>query len=597
MNSENKNCQNCHQNFTIEPEDFKFYEKISVPPPTWCPECRTARRAILRNERTLYRNKCTLCNKDIITLYSKDKPYKVYCHDCYRSDKWEPLNYGLDIDFSKSFLEQFKELQLSVPRLYAFVFNNVNSEYTNGSAFNKKCYLLFVSDHNEDSAYSYSIFNCKDTFDSLNSNECELCYESVTCKKCYKVFFSQDCVNSQNLYFCKNCSNCQDCIGSVNLRNKQYYIFNEPHTKEDYFKKLQELGLDSFKNIAAMKEKAHEFWPKFLVKYIHGQHNVDVVGDYIFNSKKTSYSYDSEYLEDSKYINHANKAKDCYDGYVVVDDSQLSYEIVSAIALHNVKFGYCVWHDFDTQYSDTCENSSNLFACIGLRNKSYCILNKQYTKEEYLELVPRIMKHMDDMPYIDKKGRVYKYGEFFPPELSPFSYNETIAQEYFPLTKEQALEQGYSWKDPEPRNYQITLKNEDIPDHIKDVKDDILDQIIECAHAQGSPSTSSGQTAGAVCNEQCTEAYRIIPQELEFLRKMNLPLPRLCPNCRHYQRIKQRNPLKLWHRKCMCGTQKIYQNTIKHDHEGLCPNEFETTYAPERPEIVYCEKCYLKEVV
>ena len=94
----------------------------------------------------------------------------------------------------------------------------------------------------------------------------------------------------------------------------------------------------------------------------------------------------------------------------------------------------------------------------------------------------------------------------------------------------------------------------------------------------------------------------IIPQELEFYRKMNLPLPRLCPNCRHYQRIKQRNPLKLWHRKCMCGGRTsdsgIYKNTIEHFHgNNPCPNEFETTYNPNRSEIVYCEKCYLAEVV
>ncbi len=522
---------------------------------------------VWRNERTLYKNNCALCGKGIITLYSKDKPYKIYCHNCYRGDKWDPLTYGQDMDFSRPFLEQFKELQCKVPRLYAFVFNNVNSEYTNGSAFNKNGYLLFVSDHNEDSAYSYSIYNCRDTFDSLNSNDCELCYGSVTCKKCYKVFHSQDCSDSQNLFFCKNCANCHDCIGSVNLRNKQYYIFNEPYSKEDYFRKLGEFGFDSSRNIAEMKSQAEKFWPQFLVKYIHGQHNVHVGGDYIFNSKKPSDSYDSEYLEDSKYVNHGNKAKDCYDGYVVVDNSQLSYEVVSAIALHNVISGNCVWHDFDTQYSDTCENSNNLFGCVGLRSKQYCILNKQYTKKEYEELVPKIIQHMNDMPYIDSRGRTYKYGEFFPPELSPFAYNETVAQEYFPLTKAVALENGYAWKDPEARDYKVTVAAKNLLDKIRDAKDSILEEIIGCEH--------EGR-----CNESCTEAFRIIPRELDFLRKQNLPLPRLCPNCRHAQRVKQRNPLKLWTRQC-----------------ANCTNEFETTYAPDRPERVYCEGCYQKEII
>ena len=225
---------------------------------------------------------------------------------------------------------------------------------------------------------------------------------------------------------------------------------------------------------------------------------------------------------------------------------------------------------------------------------------------------------MNEQPYISRKSQItnpklqinsnnqnsktqtreiiYRYGEFFPPELSPFAYNETIAQEYFPLTKEQAIDKGYRWKDPETRNYKITLKTEQIPDHIKDVKDDIVNQIIQCGHYD----MDSKKT---VCNEQCATAFKIIPQELEFYRKMNLPLPRLCPNCRHYQRIKQRNPLKLWHRKCQCAGEKsdnkVYQNTIEHNHHGTdhCPNEFETSYAPERKEIVYCEKCYQEEVI
>ncbi len=42
----------------------------------------------------------------------------------------------------------------------------------------------------------------------------------------------------------------------------------------------------------------------------------------------------------------------------------------------------------------------------------------------------------------------------------------------------------------------------------------------------------------------------------------------------------------------------VYMNTGEHHHgKGRCPNEFETSYAPDRPEIVYCESCYQSEVV
>jgi hypothetical protein len=256
-------------------------------------------------------------------------------------------------------------------------------------------------------------------------------------------------------------------------------------------------------------------------------------------------------------ITTATNPKLCYEGNGVGSASDL-------------KFGVATSNTSSSYYIYSCvTNSSNLFACVGLNSKQYCILNRQYTKEEYESLVLKIIKHMNDMPYIDSKGRVYKYGEFFPSELSPFCYNETIAQEYFPLTKEQAIDQGYKWKDKEERNYTIDIHNEDIPDNINDINDDITTKIIECAHK-------------GTFNHQCTEAFKIIPEELSFYRRINLPIPRLCPNCRHYERLYQRNPLKLWHRTCM---------------KPGCTNEFETSYSPDREEIVFCEKCYQNEVI
>jgi hypothetical protein len=180
------------------------------------------------------------------------------------------------------------------------------------------------------------------------------------------------------------------------------------------------------------------------------------------------------------------------------------------------------------------------------------------------------------MPYVDKKGRVYKYGEFFPLELSPFGYNETTAQEYFPLNEKQTIENGYNWTKPKERNYGITKNGDDVPDRVIEVSDSIVHEVIGCEH--------KGE-----CEEDCTAAFKILPEDLKFYRRMNLPLPRMCPNCRRYQRMKKRNPLKLWCRQCMCDKKHSH-------HQENCDIEFETTYSPDRPEIVYCEKCYQQEV-
>ena len=76
-------CQNCKKDFTIEPDDFGFYEKIKVPPPTWCPECRLIRRLVWRNERALYRRVCDLCKKNIIAIFHESVPFPVYCRECW----------------------------------------------------------------------------------------------------------------------------------------------------------------------------------------------------------------------------------------------------------------------------------------------------------------------------------------------------------------------------------------------------------------------------------------------------------------------------------------------------------------------------------
>jgi hypothetical protein len=591
--SETRDCQNCKQGFVIEPDDFAFYEKIKVPPPTWCPECRMVRRMNWRNERALYRRK-DASGANLLSIYAPETRVVVYERDYWWSDKWDPMTYGRAYDFAKPLFAQFRELLESTPLPNVFSNTVSNSPYANHVGHLKNCYLVFASWEVEQSLYGEKFVRAKDSMDSYALVDSELCYGNVDCEKSHRLAFSQDCqscIGSAFLFDCHNCSNCFSCAG---LRNKQYCIFNTQYTKEEYEQKMQSIDLGSFKVLSEQRRAYVGLALQRPRRFSYLNNTVNTVGDHCSNAKNGYYCFDLLDVEDSKYITYGGFGlKESYDGYGVGIGCELLYEgIDSGDNGMKEKFSVVVYGTNESDYCFNCQGSSNLFACIGLRNKQYCILNKQYTKEEYEALVPRIIQHMNDMPYVDALGREYRYGEFFPPELSPFAYNETIAQEYFPLTKDEALQKGYRWRDPDTKQYVITMKSGDLPDHIKDTDDSILKETIGCMH--------KGE-----CNEQCTTAFRIIPEELQFYRRMNLPLPRLCPNCRHYERLKQRNPLKLWHRTCMCsgqsanGKQQItYQNTAKHFHgENPCPNEFETSYSPDRPEIVYCEQCYNSEVV
>ena len=108
MKSETKTCQSCKQGFTIEPEDFQFYEKMQVPPPTFCWVCRQERRFTWRHERPLYHRKCAATAKDVITRFAPEQPFIVYNRDYWWSDAWDQLTSGRDYDFSRPFFQQFR---------------------------------------------------------------------------------------------------------------------------------------------------------------------------------------------------------------------------------------------------------------------------------------------------------------------------------------------------------------------------------------------------------------------------------------------------------------------------------------------------------
>ena len=585
MNQETKNCQSCKKDFIIEPEDFQFYENMKVPAPTWCPDYRLKRRLMWRNGRILFRRTDSASGKEIFSGFSEGATGKVFEIEYWKSDSWDALEFGKEYDFSRSFFEQYKELLYSVPWPSKSVQRMTNSEYCDQAGDFKNCYLCFNGDRMEDSAYTTQCSDGKFCFDCSISNESELCYECVSVNGSYKTIFSQDCENCVEVQFSKNCVNCSNCFGCINLRDKSYYFFNEKCTKEEYEEKVSVIKVSTNEGLQKAINQTRDFFLKFPYKYYHGFRAIQSSGDYLRSVKNVKNSYFVDNAQDSKFLyNVYLSTKDSYDyGPWGTTSSQMYECLTCGDQCNQIKFCFESWPSSRAlEYCCFCRSSSDCFGCVSVKKKQYCILNKQYTKEEYEVLVPKIIAHMNEMPHTDKKGRVYKYGEFLPEEFSPFAYNETILQEMYPLTKETAIASGYSWRDPDVREFITTKIAEELPQDIGDVDDSILKEVIQCS--------------------DCKKAYRIIAPELNFLRKMKLPLPRLCILCRQNHRATLINPPHYYKRSCDCGGDKsksgTYSNFQKHFHEnGVCPNKFETSYSPNKKEIVYCEECYQQEII
>ncbi len=581
MKSEIKICQNCKKDFTIEEEDFNFYQKIKVPPPTFCPDCRTVRRLCWRNEMSLFKRKCDAPghSENIITIYHPDEKLTVYDIKSWWGDGWDAMSYGKEYNFSKSFFQQWKELRDAVPQQTMSNANAVNSDYCNVALDSKDSYMCSGSWGLERVFYANRVKKDKDSSDLYIVHNSELCYEDVLCTDCYHVSYSANCKACVDSYFLYDCHGCVNCFGCTNLRNKSYCMWNKELGREEYIKRLKEINLKSYRTVYELKEKFDDLCLKSIHKFANQTRVINSFGDNLDGVKNCKFAFDAiGKVEDSKYVHWiAEMMKDGYDSGPGIGSAELIYESYDT-GLGNFRnlFTGIVYTANNVEYSIYCFGGSDLFGCIGLRNKKYCILNKQYSKEEYEELVPKIKEQMMNVPYLDKNGRVYKYGEFFPAEISPFCYNETQAQDYFPLTKEEALKRGYKWRDRKVNEYVTTVQAENLPDSLEDVPNSITEEIISCLH--------KGE-----CQDRCLGAYKITEGELNLYRQLGVPLPRLCFICRHEERLRKRNPMKLWHRACMCDKKN-------HEHAGKCSNEFETSYALGRPEIIYCESCYNKEV-
>lgn len=563
-------CQNCKNDFIIEPDDFSFYAKIKVPPPTFCPQCRRQRRFAFRNTHSLYKRKDSFSDKDIISIYSPDKNLVVIDQNTWWGDSWDPMDFSVNYDFSKNFFSQWANLRNKIPLQSLSNSKSVNSDYCNVAEQNKDCYLITACYQNERLYYSDSVYNNKDCIDLHVVYRTEFSYDDLNCSDSYKLFYSENSHSCMESYFLYDCKNCNHCFMSSNLRNKSYVFRNQQLSKEEYLNKIKEINFGSYITITKLKKEMSDMKIKIIHRYAQIVNSINTIGDYVENAKNVKFGfYLSDNTENCKFMYWGGlKAKDCFDTDACAVLEQ-SYEIFDVgVGSNKCFFGSVIYSCNEVEYSFNCYNSSNLFGCIGLRNKQYCILNKQYTKEEYFEMVEKIKKQMEDIPYIDKKGNIYKYGEFFPIELSPFAYNETVSFDIFPLNKESTLQNGFMWLDNIKREINIDLLQENIIDDIRFVQNDIVSKVIECAH--------KGE-----CNHKCKKAFKILENELIFYKNLNIPIPRLCYACRHYERFNKRKPLELWHRKCM--------------KEG-CNNEFETSYSPDRPEIIYCEKCYQAEV-
>jgi hypothetical protein len=524
-------CVHCQRAFQITDQDQAYYRRLAVPNPVRCPQCRFQLRMSFRNERFLYQRSCDLCHQAVLSQYSPDKPYVIYCRTCWWSDQWDPLAYGQNMDWSKSFFEQFSDLKLRVPRLALLNDgDSENSEFCNRVNKLKNCYMIFDAVGNENCSYGAGLYGNKDSIDCDYCDRVELCYDCSYCTNCYNLKFSRECVNSRDSEYLLDCVGVSNSLMCVGLRNVEYHYKNKPVSPEE---------MQRLRKLPHLSSEFEEFALTIPRRFYRGVNNDSSSGDQLVNTHAVQNSFQVRDSENCSYCYGVHHSKDSYDYTIWGEQAELMYEAHACGGqTARTLFGNVVWYGHDTFYCDHCLNGVvNCFGCVGLKNEKNCILNRQYSTEEYQVTKDKLIAHMQSTG---------EWGNFFPERLSDFAYNETMAQEFFPLTKEQAIARGWNWQVQLPGTYG---------------KADVTKQIYDCI--------------------DCKKNFKLISAELDFYRSQHLPAPTRCPDCRHLARMQYRSPYQLWERECMS--------------DG-CHNRFQTAYSPERNEIIYCDSCYQKAV-
>lgn len=542
-----KVCSITGQSFVISDSDLAIYQQLGIPVPTLCPDERVRKRLAWRNERILYRRKCDATNSEIVSIFHQDHAFPVYSQEHWWSDSWDALFFGRDFDFDRGFFEQFAELFQVVPQCALRCPQSENCEYTNQCEANKDCYLVFCSNGSEGCLHGMWYQSCKDCVDCTYLEKGELCYQILNGKNCYSCTYSENLQNCTDCHFCKDCIGCSNCVGCVNLRNKEYYFYNEKLTPEEYALRLSELMLHTRTGVKQFSDVFAPWSHKFPAKYYAGKNNEGFSGDYLENNKNVFDSYNCRNAENLRHGRDAWSARNSLDLTETLEQD-FCIELEGCYMNSNSGFSAKISETHDSWYSSHCFNSSDLFGCVGLKKNQYCILNKQYSKDEYFSLKEEIISHMKDTG---------EWGEYFPIEYSPFAYNESVAFEYFPLSRKDIEEHQLDWKE----SVDTALGSEPavIPDSIEDSSEAILEQILVC--------TKSGRP------------FKLQQAEFEIYKKIEVPVPDIHPDLRHELRLARRNPRKLLTAAC-----------------AACKKEFLSTFESCDSPAILCEECFVASV-
>ena len=292
---------------------------------------------------------------------------------------------------AQTFLQELQRLILTHPKRPAQIINSEGCEYGNYLYHSKNLYYCFDCVEDTDCLYSSETLQSANCIDCDYTFSSQLCYECVGAYQCFNCLYLENCSGVRDSAFLVNCGGCHDIFGCVNLQNKSFCIFNRQLSETEYREKIIHYMRWPAQKVLSVVGELKKRYP---VSQTHGEHNENSpFVDYIFYSKNCYSCFDTEKNENCGYLYNTSDNKYSYD---VVESArnELAYEVTDSADLYNCSFVVFSAKCVESSYLFDCFDVKNSLGCVMLGHRQHCILNRQFTEEEYQRLSVPILRDL-----------------------------------------------------------------------------------------------------------------------------------------------------------------------------------------------------------
>ncbi|MDA1038607.1 MAG: hypothetical protein O2877_02885 [bacterium] len=456
-------CDLTGEKWDVTEEELGWYRHFNVPPSKLSPVTRMKINTSFYNGFQWWNQKHPKTGKTIITGVHPSTGIKVL-----PDKEWHEKDFsenGIEVDLNRSFFEQMRELQLRVPLPASRNIKEPENSISLASSGDRNSYFM-VATISENSLYSVW---CNKLSGVCEVNSCDNVSNSYhignsyNINNCNFIDSSKDVISSDFIFFS---SDLEFCFGASLQKHKRYLWFNEQLTKEEWEKRRAEVDLGSRKvldeNIAKFRKMMVEdtAWPENFNETVE-----NCTGELIFESEDISEGYFVNTSKNGHWVAYllSNCEGNAYMGGG--KDSTNNYYSHSPMMSSGCKFVHSCYSCQNVEYSMQCYNCEDLFGCVGLNRKRFCIFNKQYTEDEYYKKLDEVKTNMLE------RG---EYGDFFPLSFSPCYFFATPALAWL-IDEKDAEQLGAAMYDLDSMGARGDIDSNapmtdvsELPDHVKD---------------------------------------------------------------------------------------------------------------------------------